>query len=103
VDVDVAVDAHPCVEELWELGPGVTERRHHRLRALRPRLGKVEPSEASLSRTSPHHPPNLVEVMVIQTQLMQRMAEAKEHRGNGGNRVAPQEEDLTRKIEMFIV
>jgi hypothetical protein len=25
-----------------------------------------------------------------------------EHRGNGGNRVAPQDEDLTRKIERFI-
>jgi hypothetical protein len=23
------VDAHPCVEELWELGPEVTEHRHH--------------------------------------------------------------------------
>jgi hypothetical protein len=34
-------------------------------------------------------PPNLVEVMATQTQLMQRMAEAMEHRGNGGNRVAP--------------
>jgi hypothetical protein len=33
---------------------------------------------------------------------MQRMAEAMEHRGNGGNRVAPQDEDLTRKIERFI-
>jgi hypothetical protein len=44
----------------------------------------------------------LVEVMALQTQLMQRMAEAMEHRGNGGNRVAPQDEDLTRKIESFI-
>jgi hypothetical protein len=33
---------------------------------------------------------------------MQRMAEAMEHRGNGGNRVTPQDEDLTRKIERFI-
>jgi hypothetical protein len=40
--------------------------------------------------------------MVVQTQLMQRMAEAMEHRGNGGNRVALQDEDLTRKIERFI-
>jgi hypothetical protein len=40
--------------------------------------------------------------MALQTQLMQRMAEAMEHRGNGGNRVAPQDEDLTRKIERFI-
>jgi hypothetical protein len=30
------------------------------------------------------------------------MAEAMEHRGNGGNRVALQDEDLTRKIERFI-
>jgi hypothetical protein len=40
--------------------------------------------------------------MALQTQLMQRMAEAMEHRGNGGNRIAPQDEDLTRKIERFI-
>jgi hypothetical protein len=40
--------------------------------------------------------------MAVQTQLMQRMAEAMEHRGNSGNRVAPQDEDLTRKIERFI-
>jgi hypothetical protein len=44
----------------------------------------------------------LVEVMALQTQLMHRMAEAMEHRGNSGNRVAPQDEDLTRKIERFI-
>jgi hypothetical protein len=30
------------------------------------------------------------------------MAEAMEHRGNGGNHVVPQDEDLTRKIERFI-
>jgi hypothetical protein len=29
VGADVAVDAHPYVEELWELGLGVTEHRHH--------------------------------------------------------------------------
>jgi hypothetical protein len=40
--------------------------------------------------------------MAVQTQLMQRMAEAMEHHGNGGNRVAPQDEDLMRKIERFI-
>jgi hypothetical protein len=40
--------------------------------------------------------------MAVQTQLMQRMAEAMEHRGNGGNRVTPQDEELTRKIERFI-
>jgi hypothetical protein len=56
VGTDVAVDAHPCVEELWELGPGVLERRHHRPRALRLKLDKEKPSEASLSRTSPNHP-----------------------------------------------
>jgi hypothetical protein len=33
---------------------------------------------------------------------MQRMIEAMEHRGNSGNRAAPQDEDLTRKIERFI-
>jgi hypothetical protein len=33
---------------------------------------------------------------------MQRLAKAMEHRGNSGNRVAPQDEDLTRKIERFI-
>jgi hypothetical protein len=42
-------------------------------------------------------------MMAVQTQLMQRMAEAMEHRGNGGNRVVPQDEDLTRKIERFIL
>jgi hypothetical protein len=56
VDADVAVDAHPYVEELWEVGPGVTECCHHRPRTLRPKLSKEEPSEASLSQTSPHHP-----------------------------------------------
>jgi hypothetical protein len=30
------------------------------------------------------------------------MAGAMEHRGNGGNRNAPPEEDLTKKIERFI-
>jgi hypothetical protein len=40
--------------------------------------------------------------MAVQTQLMQRMAEPMEHCGNGGNRTAPQDEDLTRKIERFI-
>jgi hypothetical protein len=44
----------------------------------------------------------LVDVMVVQTHLMQRMAEAMEHRGNGGNHTTPQDEDLTRKIERFI-
>jgi hypothetical protein len=45
----------------------------------------------------PPPPPNLVDVMALQTQLMQRMAEAMEHRGNGGNRNAPPREDLTKK------
>jgi hypothetical protein len=40
--------------------------------------------------------------MAVQTQLMQRMAEAMEHRGNGGNHAALQDENLTRKIEGFI-
>jgi hypothetical protein len=56
VDADVAMDAHPYVEELWVLGPGVAERCHHRPRVLRPKLSKEEPSEASMSRTSLHHP-----------------------------------------------
>jgi hypothetical protein len=34
--------------------------------------------------------------MMVQTQLMQTIAEAIDHRGNGGNRAAPQDEDLTR-------
>jgi hypothetical protein len=40
--------------------------------------------------------------MAVQTQLMQMMEEAMEHRGNGGNRAAPPDEDITRKIERFI-
>jgi hypothetical protein len=40
--------------------------------------------------------------MVVQIQLMQRMAEAMEHRGNSGNRITPQDEDIRRKIERFI-
>jgi hypothetical protein len=31
----------------------------------------------------------LVDVMAVQTQLMQRMAEAMEHCGNSGNHAAP--------------
>jgi hypothetical protein len=31
---------------------------------------------------------------------MQRMAESMEHRGNGGNRVTMQDEDLMRKIKV---
>jgi hypothetical protein len=56
VDADVAVDAHPCVEELWELETGVPEHRHRRPRALRLKLSMEKPSKASLSRTSLHHP-----------------------------------------------
>jgi hypothetical protein len=41
--------------------------------------------------------------MAVQTQLMQRMVEAVEHCGNSGNRTAPRDEDLTRKIERFIL
>jgi hypothetical protein len=102
MDADVAVDARPCVEELWELEAGVPEHRHRRPRALRLKLNMEKPSKASLRDQPLPTPPNLVEVMVVQTQLMQRMAEAMEHRGNGGNRVAPQDEDLTRKIKRFI-
>jgi hypothetical protein len=40
--------------------------------------------------------------MAVQTQLMQRMAKSMEHCGNDGNHAAPQDEDLTRKIERFI-
>jgi hypothetical protein len=53
--------------------------------------GQPEPEQL------PSPPPNLVDVMALQTQLMQRMAEAMEHRGNGGNRKAPSREDLTKK------
>jgi hypothetical protein len=56
VGADMAVNAHPYVEELWELGPGVQERRHRRPRALRLKLGKGKPSKATLSRTSPCYP-----------------------------------------------
>jgi hypothetical protein len=52
----MAVDAHPCVEELWELEAEVPEHRHHRSRALRLKLNTEEPSKTSLSRTSLHHP-----------------------------------------------
>jgi hypothetical protein len=45
----------------------------------------------------PPPPPNLVDVMALQTQLMQRMAEALEHRGNGGIHNAPPGEELTKK------
>jgi hypothetical protein len=40
--------------------------------------------------------------MAVQTQLMQRMVEAMELRGNGGNHAALPDEDLTRKIASFI-
>jgi hypothetical protein len=56
VDEDVAVDACPCVEELWELEAGVLEPHHRRPRALRLKLNMEEPSKTSLSRTSPCHP-----------------------------------------------
>ena len=39
--------------------------------------------------------------MALQTQLMQRMADAVENRV-GGNRNAPVEEDFAKKIERFI-
>jgi hypothetical protein len=56
VDADVAVDAHPCVEELWELEARVLEHRHRRPRALRLKLNMEEPSKTSRSRTSLHYP-----------------------------------------------
>jgi hypothetical protein len=43
-------------------------------------------------------PPNLLDVMALQTQLMQRMAETMEHRSNGGNRNALPGVDLTKKL-----
>jgi hypothetical protein len=49
------------------------------------------------SEQLPPPPPNLVDVMALQTQLIQRMAEAMEHQGNGGNRDAPSGEDLTKR------
>ena len=39
--------------------------------------------------------------MALQTQLMQRMADAVENRV-GGNRNAPVEEDFAKKIERFL-
>jgi hypothetical protein len=56
VDVDVAVDARPYVEELWELKDGVSEHHHCRPRALKPKLSMEEPSKTSLSRTCLRHP-----------------------------------------------
>jgi hypothetical protein len=56
MDADVAVDARPYVEELWELEAGVPEHRHRRQRALRLKLNMDEPSKTSWSRTSLHHP-----------------------------------------------
>jgi hypothetical protein len=56
VDADVAVDAHPRVEELWELEAGVPEHHHRLLRALRLKLNMEEPSKTILSRTNPYHP-----------------------------------------------
>jgi hypothetical protein len=58
-----------------------------------PELEQGQPEPKQL----PSPPPNLVDVMALQTQLMQRMAEALEHRGYGGNRNAPPGEDLTKK------
>jgi hypothetical protein len=62
VDADVAVDARPYVEELWELDAGVLEHRHRRPRVLKLKLklsmeesSKIR-SKTSLSRTSLHHP-----------------------------------------------
>jgi hypothetical protein len=60
VDADVAVDARPYVEELWELDAGVLEHRHRRSRVLKLKLSMEESSKirskTSLSRTSLHHP-----------------------------------------------
>jgi hypothetical protein len=52
----VAVDARPCVGELWELEARVSEHHHHRPRALRLKLNVEELSKTSLSQTSPYHP-----------------------------------------------
>jgi hypothetical protein len=43
-------------------------------------------------------PPNSVDVMALQTPLMQMMAETMEHRGYGGNLNAPPGVDLTEKL-----
>jgi hypothetical protein len=80
VDGDVAVDTHPCVEELWELEAGGPEAEAEH--------GGAEQDQPEPDQPPPP-PPNLVEVMVVQTQLMQRMAEAMKHCANGGNRAAP--------------
>jgi hypothetical protein len=57
----------------------------------KPEQGQPKPEQL------PPPPPNLVDVKALQTQLMQRRAEAMEHRGLGGNRDAPPGEDLTKK------
>jgi hypothetical protein len=56
-----------------------------------PEQGQPEPEQL------PPPPPNLVDVMALQTQLMQRMAEAMEYRGNGWNHNAPPGENLMKK------
>jgi hypothetical protein len=60
MDADVAMDARPCVEKLWELEVGVPKHHHRRPRALRLKLSMEEPSKnrsrASMSWTSLHHP-----------------------------------------------
>jgi hypothetical protein len=63
--------------------------------------GEAEPEPEQYQPESeklPLPPPNLVDVMALQTQLMQRMAEAMEYRGNGGNHNAPPGEDLMKKL-----
>jgi hypothetical protein len=56
VDTDVAVDAHPSVEELWELEAGLPEHRHRRPRALRLKPNMEKPSKTSPNRTSLYRP-----------------------------------------------
>jgi hypothetical protein len=56
VDADVAVDARPCMEELWELGARVLEHRNRRPRVLRLKLNMEDPSKTNLCQTSLHHP-----------------------------------------------
>jgi hypothetical protein len=56
----VVMDAHPYVEELWELEAGVPEHHHRRPRVQKLKLRMEKPSmirsKNSLSRTSLYHP-----------------------------------------------
>jgi hypothetical protein len=54
VHLPMAMGARPYVKELWELEAGVSEHRHHRLRAQKLKLRMEKPSKIK-SKTSLHH------------------------------------------------